>query len=107
MPPFPTPFVFGAPGRVHSHKSSHIQPYVYKGELSGGTGKVPYYEGTPIPTSVIIVALLVVAWWRGAVGHDIWLGRWRAIGGGHFHPLVLLYALSGGLMVSRIRIPKP
>jgi len=75
--------------------------------LSGGTGKVPYYEGTPIPTSVIIVAVLVVAWWRGAVGHDVWLGRWRALGGGHLHPLVLLYALSGGLMVSRIRIPKP
>src|SRR6266436_7604131 len=73
-------------------------------ELSGGTGKVRYFEGTPIPTSVVIVAVLVVAWWRGAVGHDVWLGRWRAIGGGHLHPLVLLYALSGGLMVSRIRI---
>src|SRR5712672_2886912 len=37
--------------------------------LSGGTGKVPHYEGTPIPTSVIIVALLALAWWRGAVGN--------------------------------------
>jgi CDP-diacylglycerol--serine O-phosphatidyltransferase len=74
--------------------------------LSGGTGKVPYYEGTPIPTSVIIVALLVLAWWRGAVGNTLWLGRWR-LGIGHFHPFVLVYALSGALMVSRFRIPKP
>jgi CDP-diacylglycerol--serine O-phosphatidyltransferase len=74
--------------------------------LSAGTGKVAYYEGTPIPTSVVIVALLVVAWWRGAVAHALWLGGWR-LGIGHFHPLVLVYAASGALMVSRIRIPKP
>ena len=29
--------------------------------LSGGTGKVPYYEGTPIPTSLVLVAVLAVA----------------------------------------------
>jgi CDP-diacylglycerol---serine O-phosphatidyltransferase len=74
--------------------------------LSEGTGKVPYYEGTPIPTSVLIVALLVLAWWRGAIGSAVWLGRWR-LGVGHLHPLVLVYALSGALMVSRFRIPKP
>ena len=74
--------------------------------LSGGTGKVRYYEGTPIPTSVVIVALLAIAWWRGAIGDALWLGRWR-LGIGHFHPLVLVYALSGALMVSRIHIPKP
>ena len=75
-------------------------------ELSGGTGKVSYYEGTPIPTSVVIVALFAVAWWRGAVGDAVWLGRWH-VAGAAFHPLVLLYAVSGALMVSRIRIPKP
>jgi CDP-diacylglycerol--serine O-phosphatidyltransferase len=74
--------------------------------LSGGTGKVPYYEGTPIPTSVVIVALLALAWWRGAIGDALWLGRWR-VGPGHVHPLVLVYVASGALMVSRIRIPKP
>lgn len=74
--------------------------------LSDERGKVSYFEGTPVPTSVIIVALLVVAWWRGAVGTGIWLGRWR-VAGGAMHPLVLLYAVSGALMVSRIRIPKP
>ena len=75
--------------------------------LADDSGKVRYYEGTPIPTSVGIVALLAFAWWHGAVGdHQVWLGRWR-LGIGHFHPLVLIYALSGALMISRIRIPKP
>jgi CDP-diacylglycerol--serine O-phosphatidyltransferase len=74
--------------------------------LSEGTGKVRYYEGTPIPTSVILVGVLALAWWRGAVGPAVWLGRWR-LGIGHLHPLVLMYAANGALMVSRLRIPKP
>ena len=74
--------------------------------LSGGTGKVRYFEGTPIPTSGVIVALLAVAWWVGAIDDAVWLGKWR-LGIGHFHPLVLLYAVNGALMVSRLRIPKP
>ena len=74
--------------------------------LSAGTGKVRYYEGTPIPTSVVIVGVLVVAWSRGAIGEDIWGGRWH-MGIGHLHPFVSIYALSGALMVSRIHIPKP
>lgn len=74
--------------------------------LSGGGGKVAYYEGTPIPTSVLIVGLFAIAWWRGATGDALWLGRWR-LAVGHFHPLVLVYAASGALMVSRIRVPKP
>ena len=32
--------------------------------------------------------------------------RIRLIGGFTLHPLVLLFALSGSLMISRIRIPK-
>jgi len=74
--------------------------------LSDDTGKVRYYEGTPIPTSVIIVGLLVIAWWRGAIGEAVWGGRWH-LGIGHLHPFVLIYALSGALMVSRIHVPKP
>ena len=45
--------------------------------LSDGTGKVKYYEGTPIPTSLVIVALLALAWWRGDVGDALWLGKHR------------------------------
>src|SRR5688572_29443819 len=41
--------------------------------LSGGTGKVKYFEGTPIPTSVLIVAMLGVAFWQEAIGPSLWL----------------------------------
>jgi CDP-diacylglycerol--serine O-phosphatidyltransferase len=75
--------------------------------LSDASGKVKYYEGTPIPTSLVLVAVLAVAWWRGDVGDALWLGKYR-LGRGYFHPLVLLYALSGAAMVSAsLRIPKP
>lgn len=74
--------------------------------LSEGTGKVKYFEGTPIPTSMALVALLALAAKSGAVGQDLWLGVVR-IAGFDLHPLVLVFALSGSLMISRIRIPKP
>ena len=73
--------------------------------LAGEGGKVKYFEGTPIPTSIALVFLL---WWAaavGAVGPELWGGSMR-IAGFTLHPLVLLYALSGSLMISRIRIPK-
>jgi len=75
--------------------------------LSEGTGKVSYYEGTPIPTSMAIVAVLALAWWRGTVGDHLWFGT-MMLGPGRFHPLILLYAVSGSAMMSaRLRIPKP
>lgn len=74
-------------------------------ELSAGTGKVKYFEGTPIPTSLALVIVLWVAAAQGALGDQLWWGRLE-IGGFFFHPLVLLFLLSGSLMVSRIRIPK-
>lgn len=73
--------------------------------LTGPSGKVKYFEGTPIPTSIGIVALLAVAAWTGAVGADFWLGVIR-IGPGALHPFTLIYALSGSAMVSTVRIPK-
>ncbi len=75
-------------------------------EMSAGTGKVTHFEGTPIPTSFAIVLMLAVAAWFGALGPHMWFGEWR-IAGFTLHPLVLVYALSGSLMISRIRIPKP
>ncbi len=75
--------------------------------LADGGDKVKYFEGTPIPTSVLIVLLLAVAAWQGAIGADIWFGEWR-LGPWQLHPLVLVYALSGSLMISKtLRIPKP
>jgi CDP-diacylglycerol--serine O-phosphatidyltransferase len=74
--------------------------------MSEGTGKVKYFEGTPIPTSIILVLLMAIAAWFGAVRQDLWFGE-VILAGFKLHPLVLLFALSGSLMISRIRIPKP
>jgi CDP-diacylglycerol--serine O-phosphatidyltransferase len=73
--------------------------------LSGGTGKVSHFEGTPIPTSILLVGLLALAAWRGAIGDRLWLGEIE-LAGFRLHWLALLYAVSGSLMISRIRIPK-
>jgi CDP-diacylglycerol---serine O-phosphatidyltransferase len=73
--------------------------------LSGGGDKVKYFEGTPIPTSLLLVILMFWAAMQGAVGEALWFGK-VAIAGYTLHPLVLLFALSGSLMVSRIRFPK-
>lgn len=73
--------------------------------MSDGGDKVKYFEGTPIPTSIVLVALLALAAWQGALGEQLWGGAVR-FGGFTLHPLVLLFALSGSLMISRIRIPK-
>ena len=73
--------------------------------LSADTGKVTYFEGTPIPSSLLLVMLLCAAAWQGALGDALWFGH-VLIGGFTLHPLVLVFALSGSLMVSRIRFPK-
>ena len=74
--------------------------------LSAGSAKVPYFEGTPIPTSVLLTAVLAVAAWQGRIGDAVVGGAW-AIGPWLLHPLVLLFALSGTLMASKtLRIPK-
>ncbi|MEK6202168.1 MAG: CDP-diacylglycerol--serine O-phosphatidyltransferase [Desulfobulbaceae bacterium] len=73
--------------------------------LSEGGDKVKYFEGTPIPTSLLLVLLLAVAASFGAVHQDLWFGYVK-LAGFQLHPLVLTFALSGSLMISRIRIPK-
>ena len=71
------------------------------------TGKVKYFEGTPIPTSIAIVALLGVAFYLDRVDAALWLGSLR-IAGATLHPLALVYVLSGSAMISAtLRIPKP
>lgn len=75
-------------------------------ELSGGGDKVKYFEGTPIPTSLLIVGLLFAAALSGAVRDTLWFGVLK-LAGFSIHPLVLVFALSGSLMISRLRIPKP
>ncbi len=73
--------------------------------LSAGGDKVKHFEGTPIPTSLLLVCLLLLAAWTGALHERLWLGEVEAAGLA-LHPLVLLYAISGSLMISRVRIPK-
>jgi len=70
-----------------------------------GGGKVRYFEGTPIPTSLVLVIVLWVAAAQGAIGSELWGGVIR-LAGFTLHPLVLIFAVSGSLMISRIRIPK-
>lgn len=73
--------------------------------LSDDSGKVSHFEGTPIPTSVVIVGLLAVLYTLDRLSPDIWLGSWT-LAGFVLHPLTLVYALSGSAMISTIRVPK-
>jgi CDP-diacylglycerol--serine O-phosphatidyltransferase len=71
------------------------------------TGKVRYFEGTPIPTSILIVALLGVAFQLGRIEGDFWFGAVQ-LGPAILHPLSLIYLASGSAMISAtLRIPKP
>lgn len=74
--------------------------------LSAGADKVKYFEGTPIPTSVLITGVLALAAWQGRIGDEIWGGAYT-IGPWELHLLSLLFVLSGSLMISAtVRIPK-
>ncbi len=76
-------------------------------QLSDEDDKVKYFEGTPIPTSLVLVIMLAVAAGTGAIGEAVWFGAIR-LGPWLLHPLVLVFALSGSLMISKtLRIPKP
>jgi CDP-diacylglycerol--serine O-phosphatidyltransferase len=73
--------------------------------LADDSGKVKYFEGTPIPTSVLIVALMAWLHFQGRLAPDLWLGQWT-IGDAILHPLALVYLLSGSAMISTIHVPK-
>jgi CDP-diacylglycerol--serine O-phosphatidyltransferase len=69
--------------------------------LSTETGKVRHFEGTPIPTSLVPLALLLLAFHRGTL--------YPVAGGGlELHLVSLLFFLSGSLMISKtLKVPKP
>ena len=74
--------------------------------LAAGADKVAYFEGTPIPTSVLLTAVLAFAAWQGRIGANLYGGS-HSIGPWELHPLVLMFVLSGSLMISKtLRIPK-
>ena len=74
--------------------------------LSQGQGKVAYFEGTPIPTSIVLTAVLALAAWQDRLGERLYGGAWT-LGPWELHPLALLFVLSGSMMISKtLRIPK-
>ena len=74
--------------------------------MAEGTGKVKYFEGTPIPTSVVLTGVLAWCASQGGIGDALFGGAWE-IGPGTLHPMALLFVLSGSLMISKtLRIPK-
>jgi len=75
--------------------------------LSDEAGKVRHFEGTPIPTSLLLALVLFVLWQVGRIGDRLPFGAWT-LGPGVLHPLVLMYGLSGSAMISKtLHIPKP
>lgn len=74
--------------------------------VADDSGKVAYFEGTPIPTSVVLSGVLAFAAWQDRLGENLYGGVW-ALGPWDLHPLALLFVVSGTLMISRtLRIPK-
>jgi CDP-diacylglycerol--serine O-phosphatidyltransferase len=75
--------------------------------LTTDTGKVSHYQGTPIPTSLLLVAVLAAAYGLDGVHERMWGGALE-LGPWTFHPLSLMYAGSGSAMISAtLKIPKP
>lgn len=73
---------------------------------SSDSGKVSYFEGTPIPTSVLLTGVLALAAWQDRIGASLYGGVY-SVGPWELHPMVLLFVLSGSLMISKtLRIPK-
>jgi len=71
------------------------------------TGKVTHFEGTPIPSSILLVGVLALALWLGHIDARLWLGAHK-IGPAVLHPLVMMFVASGSAMISAtLRIPKP
>ncbi|PVU91446.1 hypothetical protein BB559_002971 [Furculomyces boomerangus] len=93
------------------------------------SGKILYFEGTPIPSSLFIVIVLAYGVYCGKfwsfqniptdqngfispfkiafIGENVWLGELKVISKYHIHPFVFIYAINGMLMISkRLRIPK-
>ncbi|HEY3122154.1 MAG TPA: CDP-diacylglycerol--serine O-phosphatidyltransferase [Vicinamibacteria bacterium] len=76
-------------------------------QMSQETGKVTYFEGTPIPSSVLLVILLVALTHAGRVDAALPGGAIQ-VGPVELHLIALLFVLSGSLMISKtLHIPKP
>ena len=75
-------------------------------QLSNDSGKVKYFEGTPIPSSLMLVALLALCFYFGRTGAHLPFGT-IAIAGLDLHPFALLFFATGCTMISKtLKIPK-
>jgi CDP-diacylglycerol--serine O-phosphatidyltransferase len=70
-------------------------------DLASEAGKVTYFEGAPIPTSVVPLGLLMAAFhYRSLYLVDLF--------GIELHLVTVLFLISGSMMISKtLRIPKP
>jgi CDP-diacylglycerol--serine O-phosphatidyltransferase len=76
-------------------------------QLTRPGGKVAYFEGAPIPSSLLLVFILAVCFYTGRFGENLPLGVFH-VASFEWHPLSLLYFLLGCAMISKtLRIPKP
>ena len=74
-------------------------------QMTDDSGKVSYFEGTPIPTSVLLVGVLAWLTKQDQIGEQMLFGLWD-LGSVALHPLTLMYFVSGSLMISTIHVPK-
>jgi CDP-diacylglycerol---serine O-phosphatidyltransferase len=75
--------------------------------MSDNSGKVRYFEGMPIPTSILLVGMWASLFGLDRVNSQVPFGELSVLGMS-FHPLVLSYLLSGSAMISKtLHIPKP
>jgi CDP-diacylglycerol---serine O-phosphatidyltransferase len=73
------------------------------------TGKSKYFEGTPVPFACFSVSSIMAVWTGMGWLHDsIPYGTLLTGSFLEFHPVVLMFALNGCLMVSKtLHVPKP
>ena len=75
-------------------------------DIAGSSGKVRYFEGTPIPSSLVLVALLALCFYFERTGEHLPIGRVEIASIG-FHPFALLFFANGCTMISKtLKIPK-
>jgi CDP-diacylglycerol--serine O-phosphatidyltransferase len=75
-------------------------------EIAAAGEKVKYFEGTPIPSSLLLILILGLCFHWHHVGADLPFGAVR-IASLQWHPISSIYLLSGAAMISKtLRIPK-
>ena len=75
-------------------------------QLSDASGKVKYFEGTPIPSSLLLVAILGVCFHLGRSGDRLPLGVVE-VAAMDWHPFSALFFINGCTMISKtLHVPK-